>query len=92
MKRILPAGGEECPPVEVREIPRFEMAGRPVSASRVRELIREGRLAEAAALVPKTTAKWLKSEEAAPVLERIRTSGPGTRQNRASWPRRENGS
>ena len=75
MKRILPAGGEECPPVEVREIPRFEMAGRPVSASRVRELIREGRLAEAAALVPKTTAKWLKSEEAAPVLERIRTSG-----------------
>ncbi|MDK2958496.1 MAG: [citrate (pro-3S)-lyase] ligase [Synergistaceae bacterium] len=75
MKRILPVGGEDCPPVEVREIPRFERDGRPVSASLVRELIREGRLGEATALVPKTTAEWLKSEEAAPVLEKIRTSG-----------------
>jgi [citrate (pro-3S)-lyase] ligase len=75
MKRILPAGGEGIPPVEVREIPRFERDGSPVSASRVRDLIREGRPGEAAALVPKTTAQWLESEEAAPVLERIRTSG-----------------
>lgn len=75
MKKILPAGGEDCPPVEVREIPRFEKDGRPVSASRVRDLIREGRLGEAMALVPKTTAKWLESEGAAPVLEKIRTSG-----------------
>ncbi len=75
MKEILPAGGKEYPPVEVREMPRFERDGSAVSASRVRTLIREGQFGEAMALVPAVTAKWLESEEAAPVLERIRTSG-----------------
>ena len=74
MKRILPAGGGDCPPVEVREMPRFERDGSAVSASRVRDLIREGRLGEATALVPKTPAQWLESEAAGPDLERIRTS------------------
>ncbi len=69
MKRVLPGddGG-----VQVREIPRFTLRGEAVSASRVRSLLREGRMDEVEDLVPATTWDWLCSGEAAPVLEKIR--------------------
>ncbi len=81
MKRILPAEtpggfdfGPRRAPVAVHEMPRFEVDGAAVSASKVRDLIRGGRLPEAERLVPRTTWKWLTSEEALPVMERIRNS------------------
>ncbi len=62
------------PPIEVVEIPRFEIDGKAVSASKVRNLIREGRLSEVERLVPPTTWEWFCKAEAAPVLEKIRHS------------------
>lgn len=50
LKRVLPPAG-----IRVTEIPRVEHDGEAISASRVRELIREGRLAEARVLLPATT-------------------------------------
>lgn len=61
-------------PIEVVEIPRFEIDDEAVSASKVRELIREGNLSEVEKLVPRTTWEWLHSAEAVPVLDRIRHS------------------
>ena len=81
MKIILQAKETEAfgldaktPPVALHEIPRFELWGTPVSASKVRDMIREGNLSEVQKFVPGTTWDWLKSEEAAPVIERIRQS------------------
>ena len=81
MKIILQAKETEAfgldaktPPVALHEIPRFELWGTPVSASKVRDMIREGNLSEVQKFVPETTWDWLKSEEAAPVIERIRQS------------------
>ncbi len=74
MKERLPKGGEGWSPVRVREMPRFEMEGLPVSASRVRALIREGGLENVRPLVPESTWRWLVSEEARPVIEKIRNS------------------
>jgi len=56
MKRLLPAMG-----VEFREVPRTELDGRPVSASRVRRLLREhGGVTDAVlALVPPCTGAYL---------------------------------
>jgi [citrate (pro-3S)-lyase] ligase len=62
------------PPLAVHEMPRFELGGVPVSASRVRELIRGGALAEVEKLVPPTTWAWLNSRAAGPVIEKIRHS------------------
>ncbi|MDZ7793105.1 MAG: [citrate (pro-3S)-lyase] ligase [Spirochaetia bacterium] len=67
MRLILPRYG-----IEVEEIPRLEYAGAAVSASKVRELIRENRLKEVESLVPRPTWKYLNSPEAGPVVERIR--------------------
>jgi [citrate (pro-3S)-lyase] ligase len=53
MKRVLPPRG-----VEVAEIPRLETAGAPVSASRVRALLSEGRMEEAKELVPLSTRRF----------------------------------
>ncbi|MCX7027100.1 MAG: [citrate (pro-3S)-lyase] ligase [Spirochaetes bacterium] len=64
----------EGPPLTVHEMPRFELDGVPVSASRVRELIRKGSLAEVETLVPPTTWAWLNSRAAGPVIEKIRSS------------------
>lgn len=69
MKRVLPGGAGG---VQVCEIPRFTLRGEAVSASRVRSLLREGRMDEVEDLVPATTRDWLRSGEAAPVLEKIR--------------------
>jgi [citrate (pro-3S)-lyase] ligase len=67
MKNILPSYG-----VQVEEIPRLEKGGKAVSASTVRELIRQDRLDEVRPLVPDTTWNYLISEESAPVREQIR--------------------
>jgi [citrate (pro-3S)-lyase] ligase len=67
MKDLLPRYG-----IEVEELRRLEIGGEPVSASRVRALLREGRMEEAKAIVPPCTRRWLASPEAVPVLERLR--------------------
>lgn len=67
MKRILPTYG-----VKVEEIPRLEKEGRAVSASTVRELIRQDRLDEVCTLVPESTWNYLSSDESVPVREKIR--------------------
>lgn len=74
MEEALPAPGGGGRPVLVHELPRYEAEGAPVSASTVRALIRSGDLECVRPLVPDTTWSWLTSPEAAPVLERIRTS------------------
>jgi [citrate (pro-3S)-lyase] ligase len=81
MKRILPSSEPEGfdsesrgVSIAVREMPRFEIDGAAVSASKIRDLIREGRLPEVEKLVPRTTWEWLTSEEAVPVVEKIRNS------------------
>ena len=48
-------------PIELVEIPRLSWLKEPISASRVRELIRQKRYAEVAPLVPDTTLAWLQS-------------------------------
>jgi [citrate (pro-3S)-lyase] ligase len=70
MRRLLPGFG-----VEPVEVPRLEAGGAPVSASRVREALRSGRLGEARDLVPEPTWRFLTSEEAGPVLARLRQEG-----------------
>jgi [citrate (pro-3S)-lyase] ligase len=55
-------------------MPRFREEGVPVSASRVRDLIRERKMKDVEKLVPEVTWKWLNSEDAVPVLEKIRKS------------------
>ncbi|NLO58542.1 MAG: [citrate (pro-3S)-lyase] ligase, partial [Synergistaceae bacterium] len=60
--------------VSVVEMPRFREEGVPVSASRVRDLIRERKMKDVEKLVPEVTWKWLNSEDAVPVLEKIRKS------------------
>ncbi|MDR1399427.1 MAG: [citrate (pro-3S)-lyase] ligase [Treponema sp.] len=54
MKEALPFWG-----IKVWELRRLEQEGVPVSASRVRELLAQGRLEEAGALVPHTTREYL---------------------------------
>ena len=54
LKEALPPRG-----VEVVEIPRLALAGKPVSASRVRAYLVQGKVGEAAALVPVTTRPYL---------------------------------
>lgn len=53
--------------VSVHILPRFETAGQAVSASEVRRLLREGRTAEAAELVPESTAAYLLKQESGTV-------------------------
>jgi [citrate (pro-3S)-lyase] ligase len=52
MARILPEYG-----IDFVEIPRLEMDGEAVNATRVRQLVREGRYDELARLVPESTVK-----------------------------------
>ncbi|MFH2115842.1 MAG: [citrate (pro-3S)-lyase] ligase, partial [Spirochaetota bacterium] len=68
MAAILPGHGLELVTLE-----RLERKGEAISASRVRAALHEGKLDLATTLVPPTTAAWLRSPEAFPILERIRT-------------------
>lgn len=63
MKETLPAHG-----VEVVEIPRLAVDGNAVSASTVRRLIQNGKLADVQKIVPETTWAYLSSPGAGPVL------------------------
>jgi [citrate (pro-3S)-lyase] ligase len=69
MRRLLPALG-----VEVSVVSRAAARDEPISASRVRALFRDGRTEELEALVPRTTAAFLRSPEAHHVLARLRAA------------------
>lgn len=55
-------------------ISRLEKQGAPISASRVRALIKEKKLSETAALLPPTTYQFLCSDEATRILDKIKNS------------------
>ncbi len=59
MARILPHYG-----IEFVTIPRLALGDQPISASRVRALMREGRYEEAKALVPEPTRRAIEAQEA----------------------------
>ena len=65
-ERLTPAG------VEVIEITRAEKANQAISASRVRALLTKGELDAVRELVPTSTYRYLTSDEAIPVIERLR--------------------
>ena len=67
MKEELPREGISC-----LEIPRKAVNGEFISASEVRRRIHAGDLAGIRDLVPETTYAYFTSDEAAPVIERIR--------------------
>jgi len=71
MKEILPSQG-----IEVIEIPRKEIGGRAVSASRIRELAAAGRFDEIRELVPPATHAYLVSREAETVIDSIKRKTP----------------
>ena len=62
MKRVLPPRG-----IQVTELKRLEIRGEPVSASRVRRFLGEGRVEEARELVPRCTRSFFKTPEFEPV-------------------------
>lgn len=69
MAQALPESGVEC-----RIIPRKELSGQPISASAVRQAIQQGDWDAVRAMVPDSTLAWLRSPEAAPVIEAIRNA------------------
>jgi [citrate (pro-3S)-lyase] ligase len=69
MLEILPPRG-----IKVKVMPRLEVDGTAVSASLVRELIRQDNWTEIRRLVPETTYNYLRSQQAAAVIESIKQS------------------
>lgn len=67
MRKELPRYG-----VTVHEIPRLEVEGQAVSASRVRQALRDDNWTELAKLLPSTTLDFLRSEEAQPIIRKIK--------------------
>jgi [citrate (pro-3S)-lyase] ligase len=67
MKEILPGAG-----IEVAEIPRREIGGRAVSATRIREALAAGTLEEIRDQVPSTTYEYLISEKGSRIGKKIR--------------------
>ena len=65
MQEILPRYG-----VEVVEIPRRQIGGQAVSASRVRALLAQGQMEKVKALVPLTTWDFLQTEEGQAIARR----------------------
>lgn len=70
MASELPNAGIEC-----RIIPRKTVNGRVISASTVRKALQDGDWDTVLQLVPASTFAWFQSDEAVPVLERIRSAG-----------------
>ena len=70
MSEKLPENGIECVIV-----PRREFGGQAISASTVRQALKDGDWDLLARLVPETTLRYFKSEEAEPVISRIRAAG-----------------
>lgn len=72
MRRELPSAG-----IELTIVPRLQVQQRAISASTVRQLLKDGVNAGSidwqavAKEVPATTLQWLQSEEAKPVLQKI---------------------
>lgn len=69
MSAQLPEAGIRCV-----VLPRLEQDGRPVSASTVRVAIQQGDWTTVEAMVPPSTLAWLRSPEAAPVIDAIRNA------------------
>lgn len=67
MKESLEREGIEC-----IIVPRLELNGKAISASRVRECIREDRMEEIKGLVPRTTYDYFKSKEAETLIQKIK--------------------
>ncbi len=67
MAKLLPVHGIEC-----RILPRFAVGGQTVSAGAVRQAIHDGCLKSAASMLPETTLRYFRSDEAQPVIEAIR--------------------
>lgn len=67
MASALPEYGVEC-----RIIPRKALDSRPISASAVRQAIQLGDWDTVSTLVPETTLRWLRSPDAADVIDAIR--------------------
>lgn len=66
LKSILPSFG-----VELIEIERLEVNGTAVSASNVRELLKEGKLEEIKKLVPPAVYNFLKTKEGGEIIRRL---------------------
>lgn len=66
MKTLLPSCN-----VEVIEVPRRQGGGEAISASRVRKLLREGKINSVEQLVPETTYQFLISEEGQKTIEKM---------------------
>ncbi|WP_378953994.1 [citrate (pro-3S)-lyase] ligase [Pelosinus sp. sgz500959] len=60
--------------IDVREMPRIDVNGQYISASRVRELIRQDGWDEIRTLVPDSTYQYLRSLEAVQIIEKIKSS------------------
>ena len=67
MKNELPKRG-----IEVIEIPRMEVEGKPVSASRVRNLLSEGRLTEVQKLIPSSTYEFLLTSKGKEIIKKLK--------------------
>ena len=59
MKKILADASGKTAPIEVVEIQRIEFADKPISASRVRALLKDENYEELASIVPSTTYDFL---------------------------------
>lgn len=70
MSEELPKAGIEC-----IIIPRKECDGQAISASTVRKAIQDGDMEALKDLVPETTLQYFQSEEAKPLIEKIRNAG-----------------
>lgn len=69
MQEELPQAGIEC-----HVIPRVELDGKAISASTVREALKEGDFETVKKLVPQSTYDFFTSPEAEPVLKKIRAA------------------
>ncbi|MEW8994512.1 [citrate (pro-3S)-lyase] ligase [Clostridium sp.] len=67
LKEVLPKYG-----VKVEVIERYEIENKAISASRVRELLKEDRLEEVRELVPRTTYKFLESSVGKDIIEKLK--------------------
>lgn len=64
---ILPKNG-----IEVELVDRIKLDGEPISASRVREFIKNDKIEDTRPLVPESTYNFITSEEAKPIIEKIK--------------------
>ncbi|OPJ56451.1 [citrate [pro-3S]-lyase] ligase [Alkalithermobacter paradoxus] len=67
MKIVLPKYG-----IKVVEVPRMKEGTEVISASRVRKLLREGKLIDTKKLLPITTYQFLTSQEGQKIIEKIK--------------------